>query len=213
MGAPEARSIMSETIVTIPLYTTVAPIKVDGLKTVFARINNPTRKFWVQIEPTAWTEIQDAPEAYRPVIEAALDNAAKMILTDYVKAYTIAPSELPAHIFSADSILDKAGDNDSSWLSKEELENAWKESDTRKRIIENNKYKESTEYRKVANIYAEYILKLSGKRADIPRDKLDWILAKIEDTDLESEFGLFVSRRIAQLKTRKDNKEIDLDLI
>jgi hypothetical protein len=70
------------------------------------------------------------------------------------------------------------------------------------------------EYRKVANLYAEYILKLSGKRADIPRDKLDWILAKIEDSDLESEFGLFVSRRISQLKTKKEtNKEIDLDLI
>ena len=205
---------MSETTATIPLYTTVAPQKIEGLKTIFARINNPTRKFWVQIEPTAWAEIQNAPEAYRPVIEAALDNAAKIILTDYVKAYTVSPSELPAHIFSAESILDRAGDNDSSWLSKEELENAWKESDTRKRIIENNKYKDSAEYRKVANLYAEYILKLSGKRADIPKDKLDWILAKIEDTDLESEFGLFVSRRISQLKTKKEvNKEIDLDLI
>jgi len=214
MGAPKARSIMTETIVTIPLYTTVAPIKVEGLKTIFARINNPTRKFWVQIQPTAWAEIQDAPEQYRAVIEAALDNAAKQILTDYVKAYTVSPSELPAHIFSAESILDRAGDNDSAWLSKEELETSWKESDTRKRIIETQKYKDSAEYRRVANLYAEYILKLSGKRADIPRDKLDWILAKIEDTDLESEFGLFVSRRIAQLKTRKEvNKEIDLDLI
>jgi hypothetical protein len=206
--------IMSEAIVTIPLYTTIAPTKVEGLKTVFARINNPTRKFWVQINPSAWAEIQNAPEQYRAVIEAALDNAAKQILTDYIKAYTIAPSELPAHIFSAENILDRAGDNDSSWLSKEELENAWKESDTRKRIIENNKYKDNAEYRKVANLYADYILKLSGKRADIPRDKLDWILAKIEDSDLESEFGLFVSRRISQLKTKKEtNKEIDLDLI
>jgi hypothetical protein len=206
--------IMSEAIVTIPLYTTIAPIKVENLKTIFARINNPTRKFWVQINPSAWNEIQNAPEQYRAVIEAALDNAAKMILTDYVKAYTVSPSELPAHIFSAENILDRAGDNDSSWLSKEELESAWKESDTRKRIIENNKYKDNVEYRKVANLYAEYILKLSGKRADIPRDKLDWILAKIEDTDLESEFGLFVSRRISQLKTKKEtNKEIDLDLI
>jgi len=205
---------MSETIQTIPLYTTIAPVKVEGLKTIFARINNPTRKFWVQIQPSAWAEIQNAPEQYRPVIEAALDNAAKMILTDYVKAYSIAPSELPAHIFSAENILDRAGDNDSSWLSKEELENAWKESDTRKRIIETQKYKDNAEYRKVANMYAEYVLKLSGKRADIPRDKLDWILAKIEDTDLESEFGLFVSRRISQLKTKKEvNKEIDLDLI
>jgi hypothetical protein len=206
--------IMSEAIVTIPLYTTIAPIKVENLKTIFARINNPTRKFWVQINPSAWNEIQNAPEQYRAVIEAALDNAAKMILTDYVKAYTVSPSALPAHIFSAENILDRAGDNDSSWLSKEELESAWKESDTRKRIIENNKYKDNVEYRKVANLYAEYILKLSGKRADIPRDKLDWILAKIEDTDLESEFGLFVSRRISQLKTKKEtNKEIDLDLI
>jgi hypothetical protein len=206
--------IMSEAIVTIPLYTTIAPIKVENLKTIFARINNPTRKFWVQINPSAWNEIQNAPEQYRAVIEAALDNAAKMILTDCVKAYTVSPSALPAHIFSAENILDRAGDNDSSWLSKEELESAWKESDTRKRIIENNKYKDNVEYRKVANLYAEYILKLSGKRADIPRDKLDWILAKIEDTDLESEFGLFVSRRISQLKTKKEtNKEIDLDLI
>lgn len=205
---------MTETIAMIPLYTTIAPIKVEGLKTVFARINNPTRKFWVQIEPTAWAEIQDAPEAYRAVIEAALDNAAKQILTDYVKAYTIAPSELPGHIFSAENILDRAGDNDSAWLSKEELETSWKESNTRKRIIETQKYKDNAEYRKVANLYAEYILKLSGKRADIPRDKLDWILAKIEDTDLESEFGLFVSRRISQLKAKKEvNKKIDFDLI
>jgi hypothetical protein len=204
---------MSENIVTIPLYT-IAPPKVEALKTVFGRINNPTRKYWVQIPDTAWADIQNAPEQYRAVIEAALDNAAKEILLAYVKAYTIVPAELPSHIFSSENIIDAAGNNDSSWLSKEELETAWKESDTRKRIIENNKYKESAEYRKVANLYADYVLKLSGKRADIPADKLDWILAKIEDSDLSGEFGIFVTKRISALKMKKvEKKEMDLDLI
>lgn len=200
-------------IQTIPLYT-IAPPKTEGTKIVFGRINNPTRKYWVQIPNLPWVEAQSLPEQYRAIVEAALDNAAKDILLSYVKAYTVSPSELPAHIFSPESIIDAAGNNDSSWLTKEELETAWKESDTRKRIIENQKYKDSAEYRKVANLYADYVLKLSGKRADIPADKLDWILAKIEDTDLSGEFGIFVSKRISALKMKKtDKKEIDLDLI
>lgn len=203
----------TETIQTIPLYM-IAPPKTEGTKIIFGRINNPTRKYWIQIPNTAWNGLDTIPEQYRAIVEAALDNAAKDILLSYVKAYTISPSELPAHIFSPENIIDAAGNNDSSWLSKEELETAWKESDTRKRIIETDKYKNNAEYRKVANLYADYILKLSGKRADIPADKLDWILAKIEDTDLSGEFGIFVSKRISALKMKKnEKKEIDLDLI
>lgn len=183
-------------------------------KTISVKFNNPVRKYWVQIEPAQWTGLESVPEQFRPIVDIALDNAAKAIFANYLKAFSTIPSTMPDHILAESEILDAASNDSSSWLSKDELEASWKASATRKRIIDNEKYSKSAEYRKVANLYAELILKLSGTRVTIDPDKLDWILAKMEGDDLDTDFGIFVVKRIQKLKMKPPVEKIEnLDLI
>lgn len=192
----------------------VQPPADNEKKTISVKFNNPVRKYWVQIEPSQWTNLDTVPEQFRPIVDIALDNAAKAIFANYLKAFSTMPSTMPAHILAESEILDSASNDSSSWLSKEELETAWKVSATRKRIIDNEKYSKSAEYRKVANLYAELVLKLSGTRVTIEPDKLDWILAKMEGDDLDTDFGIFVVKRVQKLKMKPPVEKVEnLDLI
>ena len=106
-------------------------------KTISVKFNNPVRKYWVQIEPAQWTGLESVPEQFRPIVDIALDNAAKAIFANYLKAFSTIPSTMPDHILAESEILDAASNDSSSWLSKDELEASWKASATRKRIIDN----------------------------------------------------------------------------
>jgi hypothetical protein len=195
------------------IYSTQPPVD-EGKKTISVKFNNPVRKYWVQIEPASWTDIDTVPEQFRSIVDIALDNAAKNIFANYLKAYSTVPSTMPGHILAESEILDAASNDSASWLSKEELEQAWKASATRKRIIDTDKYTKSAEYRKVANMYSELVLKLSGNKISIEPEKLDWIIAKMESDDLNSEFGIFVIKRIRKLKMKPPVEKVDnLDII
>lgn len=192
----------------------VQPPADNEKKTISVKFNNPVRKYWVQIQPAQWTGLDTVPEQFRPIVDIALDNAAKNIFANYLKAYSTIPSTMPDHILAESEILDSASNDSSSWLSKEELEASWKASATRKRIIDTDKYTKSAEYRKVANLYADLVLKLSGTRVTIEPDKLDWILAKMEGEDLNTDFGIFVVKRIQKLKMKPPVEKVEnLDLI
>ena len=195
------------------VYSVQPPVD-SSKKTISVKFNNPVRKYWVQIEPAQWTGLDTVPEQFRPIVDIALDNAAKNLFANYLKAFSTMPSTMPGHILAESEILDAASNDSASWLSKEELEQAWKASATRKRIIDTDKYQKSAEYRKVANLYAELVLKLSGTRISIEPDKLDWILAKMEGDDLSTDFGIFVVKRIQKLKMKPPVEKVEnLDLI
>lgn len=195
------------------IYSTQPPVD-SSKKTISVKFNNPVRKYWVQIEPASWTDLDTVPEQFRQIVDIALDNAAKNIFANYLKAYSVIPSSMPDHILAENEILDAASNDSASWLSREELEQAWKASATRKRIIDTDRYTKSAEYRKVANMYAELVLKLSGTRINIETEKLDWIIAKMESDDLNSEFGIFVIKRIQKLKMKPQPTKVDnLDII
>lgn len=195
------------------IYSTQPPVD-NEKKTISVKFNNPVRKYWVQIEPAQWTDLDTVPEQFRAVVDIALDNAAKSIFNNYLKAFSVIPSSMPDHILAESEILDAASNDSASWLSKEELEQAWKASATRKRIIDTDKYTKSAEYRKVANMYSELVLKLSGNRVNIELDKLDWIIAKMESEDFQTEFGIFVAKRVQKLKMKPQPTKVEnLDII
>ena len=125
------------------------------------------------------------------------------------------PSTLKAALFNEAALLDEATNGASEWLSKEELTSAWESSVTRQRLIVNNpKYKASAEYRRAANYYAELILKLAGKTSAYKLEDLDWMLAKMADEDLNTEFGSFVARRIEALRNKPQAATtIDRDIL
>ena len=189
-------------------------ITAEGERVISGKLNNPVRKYFISIDATPWNNIkQSVPEQYKELIGAVLDKTARDILLDAVRNSTATPGEVPAAWFTEDNLLDRATNGASDWLSKEELEEAWKASSTRSRIIETETYKTNQNYRKTANAFAEMVLKLSGKTTFLEEKYQDWILSKLDDKDLETEFGVFVTMRISRMKGKEKKQEYDLDIL
>lgn len=187
----------------------------EGQKLITTKQNNPIRRYAIAVQNTAWKNVRStAPEQYREILAAVLETTAKGILLDYVKAFTLTPAEITEEWFTEEYLLDRALGSNSEWLSKEELEKGWLASATRNKIIENNPaYKENTNYRKTANAFAEMVLKLSGKTTILETKYIDWILTKLEETDLDTEFGAFVVKRLESMKNKPVKTDIDLDIL
>jgi len=98
-------------------------------------------------------------------------------------------------------------------LTKEEFEDLWKESETRKFYISSDKYKNNGNYRKVFAKFEELILKLQGTKSQFQENELDTILAKIKDEDFNNEFGNYVARRVDFFKKKPVKQSDDLDLL
>lgn len=196
--------------------STAAKVAADDEMTITQRWKNPARAIAVNIPATPWTNVEkNVSAAYAPLLAAVLEGAAKRILKRHIEAYSVTPSTLKAALFNETALLDEATNGASEWLSKEELTSAWESSVTRQRLIVNNpKYRASAEYRRAANYYAELILKLAGKTSAYKIEDLDWMLAKMADEDLNTEFGAFVARRIEALRNKPQQATtIDRDIL
>lgn len=196
--------------------STAAKVAADDEMTITQRWKNPARAIAVNIPATPWTNVEkNVSAAYAPLLAAVLEGAAKRILKRHIEAYSVTPSTLKAALFNETALLDEATNGASEWLSKEELTSAWESSVTRQRLIVNNpKYRASAEYRRAANYYAELILKLAGKTSAYKIEDLDWMLAKMADEDLNTEFGAFVARRIEALRNKPQAATtIDRDIL
>lgn len=193
-----------------------AKVATDDEMTITQRWKNPARAIAVNIPATPWSNVEkNVSAAYAPLLAAVLEGAAKRILKRHIEAYSVTPSTLKAALFNEAALLDEATNGASEWLSKEELTSAWESSVTRQRlIVQNPKYKASAEYRRAANYYAELILKLAGKTSAYKVEDLDWMLAKMADEDLNTEFGSFVARRIEALRNKPQQATtIDRDIL
>lgn len=186
----------------------------NSQRVISGKLNNPVRKYFISIDANPWHNIKvSVPEQYKELIGAVLDKTARDILLDAVRNSTATPGELPASWFTEENLLDRATNGASDWMSKEELEEAWKASDTRKRIIETDNYKNNPAYRKTANAFAEMVLKLSGKTTFLEEKYQDWILSKLSESDIDTEFGTFVTMRISRMKGKEKKQELDLDIL
>ena len=148
------------------------------------------------------------PVAFRAIVESALLESAKGILAKFCSDAPIA-SEIPLGLFSVESLTEQFLSRGEVWFSKEELEKEFVNSATWKRISGKAEFSSSAQYQKAANQFKDTICKLSGKTAKIEDSICDVILAKLEDSDLSTEFGGFVVRRIEAIKARK-TEELDL---
>ena len=182
-------------------------------RTILTRFRNPSRTFAVNISNDAWTRVQHIDATYRPLLEAVLYSAAQAILARFINNAGMTPSTVPAHLFSNDAILEEANGNNSEWLTKEELNEAWKASATRAAIYNQSRYANEPAYRRAFTRFEEMILKLAGKTSTYEEKELDTMLAKIADADLGTAFGMFVVRRIEALRNKPAKQEIDLDVL
>lgn len=182
-------------------------------RTILTRFRNPSRTFAVNISNDAWTRIAHIDATYKPLLEAVLYSAAQAILARFINNAGMTPSTIPAHLLSNDAILEEANGNNSEWLTKDELTEAWKASATRAAIYNQSRYANEPAYRRAFTRFEEMILKLAGKTSTYEEKELDTMLAKLADADLGTAFGMFVVRRIEALRNKPQKIEIDLDVL
>lgn len=189
---------------TTTIHTTPAAAgqPATGQRLVTASFKNPARSATIIIPSIVWDDLAAVPEQYRPILDAVLEKAVKSIISKHLNAFSLWPSSLDAGYFAASAILDEATSANNQWLSKEELENAWRESATRKQWVNRDDYKTSAPFRKAVAHYEEQVLKLSGKTSQFDPSDLDLILAKMKPDDLTTEFGAFVVRRVEAIRNR-----------
>ena len=203
-------------MVDLSIYTSAdsaALTATANQRTILTRFRNPARTFAVNISNDAWMRVAHIDATYKPLLEAVLYSAAQAILARFINNAGMTPSTVPAHLFSNDAILEEASGSNSEWLTKEELNEAWKASATRAAIYSQSRYANEPAYRRAFTRFEEMILKLAGKTSTYEEKELDTMLAKIADADLGTAFGMFVVRRIEALRNKPVKQEIDLDVL
>lgn len=203
----------------IPVYKEVSGANItrkENERTIKQGFKNPARSAFVNIPNDAFVKLDnlEIPSQYRTLLVAIFESAAKAIISRYVNNLSgNIPSEINAEFFSAENIMEEASGNNSQWMSKEELTQAWEASATRQRMTQDKRYAENKQYRGAVNRYAELILGMSGKTTQYQESELDLILAKMEESDFDSEMGTFILRRIESIKNKPQKAAIDLDIL
>lgn len=204
-------------IVSLDIFTSADQATLcatSSQRTIVQRFRNPSRVFAVNISDDAWQRINHIDATYKPLLDAVLYSAAQSILKRYIDNATgIVPSTIPVNLFSNDAILEEAAGNNSEWMTKEELTEAWRASATRASIYNAQRYASDKPYQRAYTRFEENILKLAGKTTILQEKEQDAILAKLADDDLNMQFGQFVVRRIEAMKNRKTPTEIDFDVL
>lgn len=198
------------------IYTSAtACIPTLGERLIVSRFKNPARTAALAIPDTAWRDLEREAisTAYRSILEAVLDNAAKTILSKHLNSYTVWPTELDSGYFAPSALLDEATGANSEWMTKDEIEQAWRASETRKAWVTSPNYQANQAFRKAVAHYEALILKLAGKTSAYTPNDLDLILAKMKESDLTTELGFFVVRRVDALKNKPAPAEVDCDLL
>ena len=185
----------------------------EGERIITARFKNPARSATVCIPAAPFTALAVVPDAYRGLLDAILEKAARDILSQYLAGFSAWPTTIPADRFTNDALLEQASGSNTNWMSKDELEAAWKASATRRAFYGDARFGANPAYRKAVGKFEELVLKMAAKNAAYQPEELDKILAKIHDDDLAGEFGMFVVRRIEQIRNKPAAATIDLDVL
>lgn len=147
----------------------------------------------------------EVPENFRALVESALVSSAEDVLKKFCSDNPNS-FEISANCFTRENLVESFISRGNLWLGKKELEIAFTGSATWKRIASRPEFSSNKTYQAVANRFKETILKLSGKATVISPEDADQILCKIEDSDLETNFGEFIVNRLESMKNRKQEQ-------
>ena len=155
----------------------------------------------------------EVPESFRALVESAILSAAH----DVVKAHVNLNGELcysiPAFELDRSALVEFATSRgDADWVSADDLVAWLKDSATWKRITNREEFKLNPAFRKVAEGFFDNLAKLSGKKARLNPELANTMITKIEESDMNSEVGIFVLRRLSEL-SKREVVEIDLSAL
>lgn len=114
---------------------------------------------------------------------------------------------VPAHLFTQSALRESYMMDGSGAITftREQLDSEFSKSATWARIVGSAMYKQNPQYRSIASVFKEKILALAGRsHGSITDEDLDKILAKLEESDLESSLGAYVVRRIQKIKKDRE---------
>lgn len=201
------------------IYTSIesanaATLNSPELRTIVVRWKSPARMIACTIPNAAFATMRsEVPAAYIPLIEATLEDTAKGIIKRFVESHSVTPSTIPDGAFTSEALIEAATTAHTDWLTKEELTTLWTASATRNKLVSDPRYAGSKEYRTAVNYFAELVLKFAGKTSQFKPIELDKVLAKLETSDLSSELGAFIVRRVEAIKNKPQATEMDLDIL
>jgi len=210
---------MSDLISVFTSADAAATVLQRGERTIVCRFKNPARAIAINMPTTVWDDMKATVgnPTYVTLLDGIIEATVKRIVSSYYLTtftnHKVTITGIPSGMLAPDTILEEATNANSGWLSKEELETAWRSSATRARIFDQTKYAANSAYRKAYTRFEELILKLSGKTSQFDIKDLDVILAKLADEDFESDFGRFVVRRIEAIKAKPVSDIEDFDLL
>lgn len=181
-----------------------------NVRSITARFKNPARFATLNIPAAAWQQVETEPmnANYRQILLAVLDSAAKSIISKQLQQFSVWPTSLDAGMFASAALLDEATGANSDWMTKEEIEQAWRDSATRAKWVKSPNYASNPAFRRAVGHYEALITKMAGKTSSYTPEDLDLILAKMEPADLGTELGSFITRRIEAIKNRPQRLEV-----
>lgn len=203
---------------SLPLHTSMdAALSTAGIgqrvvsKTWKETANQKRKERHVVVPAECVTAPELAATPFRALVESALMSAAETVLRDWVNQEGDSCFEIPSEQLFRPNLIEAFMGRD-SWLSKEALDLAFTQSATWQRIVSRAEFKQNKQYQKAANLFKDSILKLSGKNTSLKPELCDALIVKLDDADLNTEFGAFVLKRLNQIKNRSI-EEFDLSAL
>ena len=159
----------------------------------------------------------DALGDWSSMVNAVLVRACSQALLDFVErngGSSCLASEFPLDLVSVDNLRAAVLLESTGGMDRAQLERAWIDSKTWQGIIKKEVYQRDSRARAMADLFKERVLALAGRSTDsISDNDLNIILAKLADEDLNAPVGLFICKRISQIRKNREvaTQELDID--
>lgn len=151
----------------------------------------------------------EVSESFKALVESALYSAAVSVLTREIKERGENCFELPAECFARPMLVEAFLGGD-TWLEKETLEKLFTASATWQRMASRPEYASNSLYKARVAKYKDNILKLAAKNVSFTVETCDAMLAAIDEKDMDTEYGVFVIKRLDTLRKKAENDVVDL---
>lgn len=191
-----------------------ATLNNSNLRVIVVRWKSPARMVAVTVPNSAWQQAaKEVPASYLPLIEATLEDTAKQTIKRFVENHSVTPSVITDEVFTSAALIESATVAHTDWLTKDEIQQLWSASTTRARLVSSPRYASSKEYRVAVNYFSELVIKFAGKTSQFKPAELDKVVATMDETDLQSELGTFILRRVEALRNKPESAGVDLDIL
>lgn len=205
---------------TIRLFTSIesAAASANVSETVIAatwkKTENQESKERAIALPLECLKAPEVPESFRALVEAALLQSAKDTLKSLVDE---APNqyEWDAENFSRPQLTENfLASQTGMKVSKDRLDIMFTASATWKRITSRPEFvRKDQAFMRAVEQFKKAILDLTARNCSHDEEKLDVLVSKLSEEDLNSEFGIYVTRRAQALKKAQKPTMFDLSAL